>query len=101
MQSLASRLTTRTLLTGGLAALLLSTASLAPAAVTWPASQLLPSFSTPAATQDHITLNATATADEQVLFASLKGVVNATQPRIFSYEGDALAEGPTTWLSSL
>jgi hypothetical protein len=31
--------------------------------------------------------------DQLVLFASLKGVVNATQPRIFSYEGDAFAEG--------
>jgi hypothetical protein len=39
--------------------------------------------------------------DELVLFASLKGVVNATRPRIFSYEGDAFAEGKHTWLSSL
>ena len=35
------------------------------------------------------------------LFASLKGIVNSTQPRIFSYEGDAYAEGPHTWLQSL
>ena len=39
--------------------------------------------------------------DEAALFASLKGIVNATQPRIFSYEGDAFAEGPFTWLQSL
>jgi hypothetical protein len=39
--------------------------------------------------------------DEMVLFASLKGIVNATQPRIFSYEGDAFAEGAHTWLQSL
>jgi hypothetical protein len=39
--------------------------------------------------------------DHLVLFASLKGVVNKTQPRIFSYEGDAFAEGPHTWLQSL
>jgi MYXO-CTERM domain-containing protein len=39
--------------------------------------------------------------DELVLFASLKGIVNAKQPRIFSYEGDAFAEGPYTWLKSL
>lgn len=39
--------------------------------------------------------------DELVLFASLKGIVNAKQPRIFSYEGDAFAEGPHTWLQSL
>ncbi len=39
--------------------------------------------------------------DELVLFASLKGLVNAKQPRIFSYEGDAFAEGPHAWLDSL
>src|SRR5262249_55749755 len=39
--------------------------------------------------------------DELVLFASLKGIVNATQPRIFSFEGDAFAEGSHTWLQSL
>jgi hypothetical protein len=39
--------------------------------------------------------------DQLVLFASLKGVVNAVKPRIFSYEGDAFAEGKHTWLQSL
>ncbi|HEX4405513.1 MAG TPA: MYXO-CTERM sorting domain-containing protein [Polyangia bacterium] len=39
--------------------------------------------------------------DELVTFASLKGVVNAKQPRIFSYEGDAFAEGPHAWLQAL
>jgi len=38
---------------------------------------------------------------EMYLFASLKGIVNRKQPRIFSYEGDAFAEGPYTWLQSL
>lgn len=38
---------------------------------------------------------------EMYLFASLKGIVNRTKPRIFSYEGDAFAEGPYTWLQSL
>jgi len=38
---------------------------------------------------------------ELYLFSSLKGIVNMTQPRIFSYEGDAFAEGPYTWLQSL
>jgi hypothetical protein len=41
------------------------------------------------------------TAAELYLFASLKGVVNKTQPRIFSYEGNSAAEGPYTWLQSL
>lgn len=40
-------------------------------------------------------------SDEMYLFASLKGIVNFKKPRIFSYEGDAFAEGPTTWLQSL
>ncbi|SDH40043.1 GxGYxYP domain-containing protein [Chitinophaga filiformis] len=38
---------------------------------------------------------------EMYLFASLKGIVNRTQPRMFSYEGDAFAEGQYTWLRSL
>ena len=38
---------------------------------------------------------------EMYLFSSLKGVVNRTQPRLFSYEGDAFAEGPYTWMQSL
>ena len=38
---------------------------------------------------------------EMYLFSSLKGIVNMTQPRIFSYEGDASAEGPYTWMQSL
>jgi len=38
---------------------------------------------------------------ETYLFTSLKGIVNLTQPRIFSYEGDASAEGPYTWMQSL
>ncbi|SEW39089.1 GxGYxY sequence motif-containing protein [Chitinophaga sp. YR573] len=41
------------------------------------------------------------TSPEMYLFASLKGIVNRTQPRIFSYEGDAFAEGQYTWLQSL
>ena len=38
---------------------------------------------------------------ETYLFTSLKGIVNMTQPRIFSYEGDASAEGAYTWMQSL
>ncbi|WP_156970859.1 GxGYxYP domain-containing protein [Andreprevotia chitinilytica] len=39
--------------------------------------------------------------DDMTMFASLKALVNATQPRIFSYEGDQFAEGQYTWLQSL
>jgi hypothetical protein len=50
---------------------------------------------------DWVGADRSAAADEAVMFASLKGVVNATQPRIFSYEGDGLDEGKFTWLQSL
>lgn len=50
---------------------------------------------------DWVGVDRTVAADEAVVFSSLKGIVNATMPRIFSYEGDALAEGPFAWLQSL
>ncbi|HEY8959567.1 T9SS type A sorting domain-containing protein, partial [Chitinophaga sp.] len=43
----------------------------------------------------------TDAAAETYLFSSLKGIVNRAQPRIFSYEGDAFAEGPYAWMQSL
>ena len=70
------------------------------AQIIWPEGQLLPTFPAPAQTQDLIFLNNNTDA-EMYLFSSLKGLVNQTQPRIFSYEGDAHAEGPYTWLNSL
>ncbi|MBC9930009.1 GxGYxYP domain-containing protein [Chitinophaga qingshengii] len=80
---------------------LLITAPLA-GQIQWPAGQVLPSFPAPASMQDLILLREPASsADEMYLFASLKGIVNRKQPRIFSYEGDAFAEGPYTWLQSL
>lgn len=73
------------------------------AQVKWPSGQLLPSFSLPGQVQDLITLrgNTPYAAAEMYLFASLKGTINRTKPRIFSYEGDAFAEGPHAWLESL
>ena len=71
--------------------------------IKWPSGQLLPSFPAPAKVQDLIILrqNSPYTSAEMYLFASLKGIVNKTKPRIFSYEGDAFGEGPHTWLKSL
>ncbi|MCX2575103.1 GxGYxYP domain-containing protein [Pedobacter sandarakinus] len=71
--------------------------------IKWPADQLLPSFQTPAQVQDFIVLRQRSAyaAAEMYLFASLKGTVNRSKPRIFSYEGDANGEGPYTWLQSL
>ena len=68
--------------------------------ITWPEGQLLPSFPEPAATQDLIHMRGPST-EELYLFTSLQGLVNMTQPRIFSYDGDAHAEGPYTWLRNL
>ena len=70
------------------------------AQINWPQGQLLPSFPAPAQTQDFINLHGKP-AEDHYLFTSLKGLVNRTQPRIFSYDGDALAEGPYSWLNSL
>ncbi|UII24024.1 PA14 domain-containing protein [Fulvivirga ligni] len=50
---------------------------------------------------DWVSLQQNQSSAEMYLFASLKGVVNKTKPRIFSYEGDAFAEGRYTWLQSL
>lgn len=50
---------------------------------------------------DWVQVQQNASSAEMYLFASLKGIVNKTQPRIFSYEGDAFAEGQYTWLQSL
>jgi len=71
------------------------------AQIVWPEGQLLPTFPAPAQTQDLIYLNSNNSDAELYLFSSLKGLVNRTQPRIFSYEGDAAAEGAFTWLNSL
>ena len=49
--------------------------------LTWPAGQLLPTFSTPATNIDCIDISS-ASGAEQDLFASLEGIVNRTQPRI-------------------
>ncbi len=50
---------------------------------------------------DYVGVKQNNSAAEMYLFSSLKGIVNKTKPRIFSYEGDAFAEGPYTWLQSL
>lgn len=50
---------------------------------------------------DYVSVKQDNAAAELYLFSSLKGIVNRTKPRIFSYEGDAYAEGPYTWLQSL
>ncbi|MFV0390903.1 MAG: PA14 domain-containing protein [Paludibacteraceae bacterium] len=50
---------------------------------------------------DYVSVKQNNNDAEMYLFSSLKGLVNRTQPRIFSYEGDVFAEGPYTWLNSL
>lgn len=50
---------------------------------------------------DWVSVQQNNSSAEMYLFSSLKGIVNKTKPRLFSYEGDAFAEGPYTWLQSL
>lgn len=50
---------------------------------------------------DYVRVRQNNRAAENYLFSSLKGVINRTQPRIFSYEGDQFAEGPYAWLTPL
>jgi hypothetical protein len=64
-----------------LAGLLLAGFSVWGRGLDWPARQLLPTFSKPAATIDCIDISQ-ASGPEQDVFASLEGIVNRTQPRI-------------------
>lgn len=50
---------------------------------------------------DYVGVTQDNSGAEQYLFSSMKGIVNKTKPRIFTYDGDAAAEGPYTWLQSL
>lgn len=50
---------------------------------------------------DYVRMRQDNSAAEAYLFSSMKGLINRTRPRIFSYEGDAHAEGPYSWLNSL
>lgn len=67
------------------------------AGINWPANQLLPTFSPPAATIDCIDVSS-STAAEIDLFASLQGIVNRTQPRIACVSSTD-GEGKFTWLN--
>lgn len=50
---------------------------------------------------DYVRVRQDNGAAEAYLFSSMKGLINRIKPRIFSYEGDAHAEGPYAWLNSL
>jgi GxGYxYP putative glycoside hydrolase C-terminal domain/GxGYxY sequence motif in domain of unknown function N-terminal len=50
---------------------------------------------------DWVGADRTTATDEAPLFASLKGVVNATQPRVFSYEGGGTPTEAYDWLAAL
>lgn len=69
--------------------------------INWPAGQILPSFATSAQVQDcYLDLNGKPREDHYLL-SSLKGLVNAKKPRIFTYDGDGGAEGALAWIHSL
>ncbi len=50
---------------------------------------------------DWVAISQDNSSAEQYLFSSMKGIINKKQPRIFTYDGDAFAEGAFTWLQSL
>lgn len=77
-----------------LALVLMATQSIA--GLTWPTSQFLPTFATPAPVIDCIVMDSLPTT-QQALFVSLEGIVNRTQPRIACVSG--ASEGAFTWLS--
>ncbi len=81
-------------LLGGVAAV--SPVQTAAAGVTWPASQFLPTFASPAAQIQCIDMDSLPTA-EQTLFCSLEGIVNRTQPQLACVS--AASEGEFTWMS--
>lgn len=68
----------------------------APAGLRWPAGQVLPHFGTPQQL-DAIDLTDASDAD-QLLFASLQGLVNRVRPRIVTLR--PADEGTDTWLTT-
>lgn len=51
---------------------------------------------------DKITYNSKGLSEDAILFTTLKGLVNKTQPRIYSYDNNTInGEGKYTWLNDL
>src|SRR5713226_4240259 len=65
--------------------------------LSWPTNQALPHFSAP----QHLDVADVQSlpGDEQLLFNTLEGLVNRTEPRIYLVWG--ADEGPRTWLDTL
>lgn len=68
-----------------------------PGGITWPAGHALPTFAT-LAHLDVADISALP-PDQQLLFATLQGIVNRKQPRIYLIQNGP--EGKTTWLQAL
>lgn len=64
----------------------------------WPEGQLLPSFSPPAAKLDVLDVTS-ALHSEKTLFATLKGLINRSRPRIVTYEEKTFSKHE--WLDKL
>jgi hypothetical protein len=63
--------------------------------IAWPKGQALPVFATPAMPLDAIKVQSLS-ADEQITFSALQGLVNRKQPRILLLDARA-GEGRDTW----
>lgn len=65
----------------------------------WPDDRLLPLFLPPAASVRSLDMNAASLSDEErIMFCTLQGIVNRTQPRILLYNHNE--EPRTTWPSA-
>lgn len=66
--------------------------------ITWPKGQALPSFSKPKHL-DVVNIEKVP-GDEKIMMATLEGIVNRKQPRIYLIEGNP-GEGKYTWLNDI
>ena len=71
--------------------------------LTWPATRALPAFNAPASSLDVVDLYGCSCLDNLLLFNTMAGLVNRTQPRVYVEETVAPSpdEGKTTWLKTL
>ncbi|MGH7941932.1 MAG: lectin-like domain-containing protein [Limisphaerales bacterium] len=77
-------------------ALASSTQTVCATGLSWPASQFLPTFSTPAQPIECIDVDGLP-SDQQALFSSLEGIVNRNQPKLACVS--AASEGEFTWMN--
>ena len=66
--------------------------------ISWPGGQALPTFATPDSPLDTILIQSLS-ADEQITFSALQGLINKTKPRVYLLDSGA-DEGTYTWANT-